>query len=140
MVSMHDLVWSVRPRDGGPVRIKHVLDVSDASLDELVEIAKDLLSTKDQVDHNGPERADYEGEIRRAAVSLLRRKSAAGVRLVQVVSEPINTSDFSNVLAEVTFEVDTPSGKAQSTYVVGDADELTDEFETIIGRVRQSRR
>ena len=132
------LTWLVNPRDGGPVRIEHTVDLRDADLDDLVEIARDLLGFKGQVEHNGPEREEYESEVRRAALSLLRRKSANGIRLVKVVSEPIATSNFSNVLAEVTLEIDTPHGLTQATYVVGDADELRDEFDTYIEQLKQA--
>lgn len=136
-----DLAWTIRPRLGGPVTITHrVYSLFHTDLAQLAEAAVALCDCAKEVELHSAERADYEQEIRTVAKSLLRRKSATGIRLVEVVSEPIATDYYQDIGTLVTFAWGDGSWGNQVTFEIGDADDLRREFSDLTDDVSARRR
>jgi hypothetical protein len=129
----HDVIWTVTPKIGGPVRILHpIYNLGMASIDTLAEVACQLASISNEVERNNGERADYENETRKAARSLLRSKSAAGIRLVDVVSEIIPTDRYHNIGLEVTFEWGPENATRRRTMEIGNQADLFEQFDKLV--------
>lgn len=129
-----DITWSVKPKVGGPVVIKHrTLSLHIADIHELVEIATALLDCGKEVKRHSLERAEFEQDMRKAARSLLRRKWADGIRLVNVVCQPIHTDYYQNIGVVVTFAWDNAGHKTETaTFEVGDVEDLKAEFNALL--------
>lgn len=126
-----DLAWTAQPTLGGPVTITHrVYSLHATDLQQLADDASALFECAKEVERHSRERADYELEMRRAAKTLLRRKTAAGLMLVNVISEPIPTDFYQNIGVAVTFAWGDGPG-SRTTFEVCDVHDLKDAFDTL---------
>lgn len=136
-----DIAWTIQPRLGGPVIITHrVYSLFHSDLTQLAEVAAALCDCAKEVELHSAERAGYEQEIRAVAKSLLRRKSDAGIRLVEVVSEPIPTDYYQDIGTLVTFAWGDGSWANSATLEIGDADDLRREFDDLTAGLSARRR
>jgi hypothetical protein len=123
------VIWTVRSEIGGPVRIVRPLRMGRRlTVDEMIKAARDLIKTAHEVDDYMGERHANEQLFKRTVKSLLRRKSAAGIRLVELVSEPIHVDRYENIGVEITFQIDREDGAELRTVICNDVDELVDMF------------
>lgn len=127
------VIWSTTPKVGGPVRIAHnIYSLVRASVCDIAEAARSLVAIAIEVDLHSRERADFEQSMRATARSLLRRKAAAGIRLIDVVSETIFTDSYQSIGLEVTFEYDHPNGPQRISFGIGNEEDLKISIERII--------
>jgi len=130
------IVWLVNPAKGGPVRIVHQCPkFGEVDIALVVDISERLAETAQDVEAASPERNDYERQAAKAAKSLLRRKSASGVRLVGVVSEPVETDRGGDIGVEVTFEIEHSGDTVLRTLEIFDVEELADAFEAMLKEI-----
>ncbi|RYY26123.1 MAG: hypothetical protein EOP62_11635 [Sphingomonadales bacterium] len=133
-----DIAWTAQPALGGPVTITHrVYSLFTTDLTELAEAADALFECAKEVERHSRERANYEQDMRRVAKTLLRRKAAAGITLVDVVSDPIPTDYYQDIGVAVTFAWAEGPG-SRVTFEVGNADDLKEAFDGLVadlGRV-----
>lgn len=135
-----DILWSVKPTIGGPVQILHrCYPLHGLKLGALVEIVNALAESAEEIDHHSGERADFEQDMRKAAKALLRRKTAAGIRLVGVLCQPIETGHYQNVGVRVTFAWGEGEHE-QTTFNVWHTDQLASKVETLIAQLKVQQR
>jgi hypothetical protein len=128
--------WTVQTGVGGPVRISHdVFPLSRCTAEQLAEAASALVDTAVEAKRHGKDRAVYEARMTRVARSLLRRKAAAGIRLIGVVSSTIPTNWYQDIGVDVTFEWAELGCACRDTLQAGSEEELRDAFEDMLYRI-----